>query len=60
MSSIGYRYISSVLEDARTLSNFARKKGTAAGGSGGAGANAGIQIDVEDVKLAVQVLTRFL
>jgi len=50
-----YRYISSVLEDARTLSNFARKKNTAAGGSGGAGANAGIQIDVDDVKLAVQM-----
>jgi len=54
-----YRYISSVLEDARTLSNFARKKGNApaAGGSAGAAANAGIQIDVEDVKLAVQMYT---
>jgi len=54
-----YRYISSVLEDARTLSNFARKKGNApaAGGSAGGAANAGIQIDVEDVKLAVQMYT---
>jgi len=48
-----YRYISSVLEDARTLSNFARKKGTSS--AGGSGANAGIQIDVDDVKLAVQM-----
>jgi len=52
-----YRYISSVLEDARTLSNFARKKGPAAGGSGAAAANAANQIDVEDVKLAVQMYT---
>ena len=43
-----------MLEDARTLSNFARKKGTSS--AGGSGANAGIQIDVDDVKLAVQVL----
>merc|ERR1719295_1619607 len=54
-----YRYISSVLEDARTLANFAKKKGPpgAAGSSGGgnqAGAGA-VQIDVEDVKLAVQM-----
>jgi len=54
-----YRYISSVLEDARTLSNFARKKGNApaAGGSAAAAALAGNQIDVEDVKLAVQMYT---
>lgn len=52
-----YRYISSVLEDARTLSNFARKKGNAPAAGGSAAAAAGNQIDVEDVKLAVQMYT---